>query len=277
MTGVAWSGEPPRTRGVPCRGPRKVHTNTASPPQAPPPSPRVCGGALSAGVVGTIHNKGLREDQEESEAERACQPRKVTQGFQGAGTSSRPNWGHKGPQSVPEGRGDAAGEPVATPRAPPGPPVHMENIPVGPPKHMAPPLSLSPPPTQVPPHLSPAFLSHTREGGPRPVRYARAAVQPSLLHTRQHTHHYTRTRAPSQPRQPRALSYTQRLCVTERKREGEAASVEEGALTQQPRLQGQQGPGSRPATSPSHLSLSRLQNREDPVPDPSQAAMGTSN
>lgn len=119
MTGVAWSGEPPRTRRVPCRGPRKVHTNTASPLRAPPPSPRVCGGALSAGVVGTIHSKGLREDQEESEAERACQPRKFTQGFQGAGTSSRPNWGHKGASKCPRGKGGcgrgACGHPEGTP------------------------------------------------------------------------------------------------------------------------------------------------------------------
>lgn len=72
-----------------------------------------------------------------------------------------------------------------------------------------------------------------------------------LLHTRQHTHHYTHARAPSQPHQSRsALSYTQ-FCasVCERNREGEAVGVEgrrEGerkgeALTPQPWLQGQRG------------------------------------
>lgn len=43
------------------------------------------------------------------------------------------------------------------------------------------------PPTRLPSSLLLPFLFHTCEGGPRPAHCARAAAQPSLLHTRQHT------------------------------------------------------------------------------------------
>lgn len=142
-----------------------------------------------------------------------------------------------------------------------------------PPKPTAPPLSLHPLPPRFlfisPPPSSPI---HVREAhAPRAVPgqpFSPASFTPANMRTITHTH----TGPIPAPPAPRTVVYTASVC--EREREGEAASVEEGAFTQQPRLQGQQGPGFTPATSPSGPSLSHLQNREGWVPGPLRKSYG---
>lgn len=76
---------------------------------------------------------------------------------------------------------------------------------------------------QAPFSSLPPFLFHTCEGGPRPAHCARAAAQPSLLHTRQHT---TIPHTHTGPISATRRLYTQfcaSVCVCERGNEGTAA------------------------------------------------------
>lgn len=142
----------------------------------------------------------------------------------------------------------------------------------GPPANHPP--SLHPLPTQVL-HLSPAFLSiHVREAHAQCAvpgqPFSPASFTPANTRTITHTH----TGPSPAPPAPRTAVYTASVC--EREAEAEAASVEEGALTLQPRLQGQQGCGCRAATSLSGPSLVCKIERTGSW-GPSQAAMGIRN
>lgn len=141
----------------------------------------------------------------------------------------------------------------------------------GPPKPTAPPLSLHPlpprflfisPPPSSPIHVREAHAQRAVPGQP----FSPASFTPANTRTITHTH----TGPIPAPPAPRTVVYTASVC----EREGEAASVEEGAFTQQPRLQDQQGPGFIPTTSPSGPPLSLLQNREGWVPGPLQNSYG---
>lgn len=91
------------------------------------------------------------------------------------------------------------------------------------------------PPTSLSSALLLLFLFHTCEGGPRPACCARAAAQPSLLHTRQHTHHSTYAHGPISATRRSYTQFCASVCVKEEERAWQPG-VEEDELTLQPAL-----------------------------------------